>query len=154
MFKVYRPDVKAPHLDKDKVSFLKYVGGDRWEIQSDGQTVANYSTNDLRISIVYRAKCFHSKEEADRYNSFYDTPSNIMSLEGILNTLKADLVTTKGVRKEDLETISNLDLALLLMKKYIQYPSPSLKDTWFPLNYCALPLLFPWTKSFVEYFCR
>lgn len=145
--------MKAPHLDKDKVSFLTYQGGDRWSIQSDGRTVANYTSEDLRISIVYRAKCFSSPEEAERYHLFEADPSNVWSLEGVLNTLKDDLVKRKGLKREALDALSRLDLAILLMKEYIRYPTPSRRDTWIPYNYCALPLLFPWTKRIVEAIC-
>jgi hypothetical protein len=35
--KIFRPQVKAPHLPKDKSSNLVYVGEDNWELQIDGQ---------------------------------------------------------------------------------------------------------------------
>ena len=141
-------------MDKDKSSFLKYVGPDRWEVQSDGQTIASYSTDDLRIAIVYRAKCFPSQQEAHRYRTFHEDASNIMSLEGVLHTLKDDLVQHKGVSRAKLDSMSRLELAFQLMEKYIQYPLPSFKDTLIPYNYCALPLLFPWTKSIVNFICK
>lgn len=52
--KIYRSDVKAPALDKNKDTSLNYVGGDRWEVRSNDDIIKNYTTNDLRISIVYR----------------------------------------------------------------------------------------------------
>jgi hypothetical protein len=151
---VFRPEVKAPHLDKDKISVLKYMGSDRWEVQSDGQAIASYSTEDLRIAIVYRAKCFPSQQEAHRYKTFHEDAANLMSLEGILQTLRNDLVENKGVSREKLDSLSRLELAFLLMEKYIQYPLPSFKDTTIPYNYCALPLLFPWTKTIVNFICK
>jgi hypothetical protein len=35
--KIFKPQVKAPHLPKDKSSNLVYVGEDNWELQIDGQ---------------------------------------------------------------------------------------------------------------------
>ena len=151
---VFRPEVKAPHLDKDKISVLKYVGSDRWEVQSDGQAIASYTTDDLRIAIVYRAKCFPSQDEAQRYRTFHEDQSNIMSLEGVISTLKDDLVEHKGISRAKLDSMSRLELAFLLMEKYIQYPLPSFRDTLIPYNYCALPLIFPWTKSIVDFICK
>lgn len=58
--KIYRSDVKAPALDKNKDSSLRYLGEDMWEVQSDGQNIQNYTTNELRISIVYRVRIFSS----------------------------------------------------------------------------------------------
>lgn len=56
--KIYRGDVKAPTLDKNKETSLRYVGEDIWAVEGDGVNIQNYTTNELRISIVYRVSVF------------------------------------------------------------------------------------------------
>jgi hypothetical protein len=46
--------------------------------------LVNYTTDDLRITIVYRARCFADEAEKDKYYNIQDQ----MSLEYILDTLK------------------------------------------------------------------
>jgi hypothetical protein len=149
--KIFRPEVKAPHLPKDKPSKLVYVGEDRWELQVAQKAIRTYTTQDLRISMVYRARCFASAEEAQTYA---DLPEeSMMTLEGILDTLKRGLVARKAITAEKLETISKLELAFLIVDTYIKYPLPPLKNAWIPYNYCALPRLLPWTAGIINYLC-
>jgi len=109
--------------------------------------VAVYPTDQLRMTLVYRARCFGSAQEAARFRAM--KPSDKLPLDVVLDILKADLV-----RRGRLSTGENpapLDLALLLLDEYIHYPhSP---DAIFPLNYCALPKLLPWTSVFLAPFC-
>jgi hypothetical protein len=66
--RIYQPKVKVPPMSKDKNSELVYTGaGDAWELQVDGETIANYKTSDLRISVVYRGRCFAHEDERDAY---------------------------------------------------------------------------------------
>lgn len=151
--KIYRPHVKAPHMPKDQDCALRYLGDEQWVVKCDDNIVGNYTTNDLRISIVYRARCFDNEEEARRYNEFQNNPDNIMKLENILETFKQDLVATKGRSRESLDAMKPIDLAFLIMDTYIRYPLPPKELAFFPWNYCAVPLLYPWTAPLFDIFC-
>merc|ERR1712137_394436 len=105
---VYQPQVKAPKCDKSAETKLVYVGNEEWELYSDGNIVEKYKTDDLRWTIVYRARCFASKEEVDR---FYNLPeSDIKKLEDVLDILEKDLIS-KGKLDEKKE-LNRLDLAI------------------------------------------
>eukprot|EP00595_Chromulina_sp_UTEXLB2642_P003331 CAMPEP_0196764640 /NCGR_PEP_ID=MMETSP1095-20130614/6544_1 /TAXON_ID=96789 ORGANISM="Chromulina nebulosa, Strain UTEXLB2642" /NCGR_SAMPLE_ID=MMETSP1095 /ASSEMBLY_ACC=CAM_ASM_000446 /LENGTH=375 /DNA_ID=CAMNT_0042120715 /DNA_START=82 /DNA_END=1209 /DNA_ORIENTATION=+ len=147
--KVYRPDVLAPHLDKDKENVLVYDTNDKWEVRSGDKVIQSLSTNDLRIAVVYRARCFKSSKESEEYSKY----TSRMSLDNIINSLKDELVRRQIVSKARIDAMNELDLALFLTKSYIQYPLPPLEFTYMPYNYCALSKLLPWTKPFIELIC-
>ena len=60
-----------------------------------------YATSDLRISIVYRARCFVDEAEASRYAAL--PQEEMMTLESILTTLKKGLVDRGVVTAEKVE---------------------------------------------------
>ena len=76
-----------------------------------------------------------------------------MSMENILDTLTENLMKNEGVSREKISSLSKLELAFLLMEKYIKYPAPSLKETLLPFNYCALSLLYPWVNPLLSLVC-
>jgi hypothetical protein len=111
---------------------------DDWAIHSPFQTAPErvYRTEDLRISLVWRSRCF--RDEADRADyvdaSTFSTegvdPAKIRStplsaraltVEGVLNTLMDDM-RTRGLLTGPRP--APLDLALLLVKTYVKYPMP------------------------------
>ena len=160
--RIYPPGVKVPPLDKDKNSELVHSGsGDRWLLQEDGKTVAHYNTTDLRISVVYRARCFSREEERDAYLAQSDTASSQgMQLESVLEKLvdHMDASQHEGTlfegsndtgasrRKALLEDTPDkrLKLALQLMDYYLKYPLPSkTAQPLVPWNWCALPRMLP-----------
>ena len=94
--KIYRSDVKAPVLDKNKDSSLRYLGDDKWEVQSDGQNIQNYTTNDLRISVVYRARCFENEDKVQEYA----TDTKAKDINDILSVLTNDLIKKGKLTKE------------------------------------------------------
>jgi len=89
------------------------------------------------MTIVYRARCFASELERQRY--LKQAPEDMLSLDQILETLKDDLVVKRKISKEQASTIDRLDLAVMLLDTYIKYPLPDLQHAMVPLNYCALP---------------
>lgn len=166
--KIYRPDVKAPKMLKDEFCALRYLQDDDWEVQCDRtdqatgtihtETKGKYKSHDLRISIVYRARCFTTEEESKQYvatnsiGNYHET----MDLESdILDKLKQDLIQRQLVSKTrtELDTMNRLDLAFLLMDTYIKYPLPPKELAWFPYNYCAVPLVLPWTAPLFKFIC-
>lgn len=134
---VFRPSVKAPLLDKDKDNALFYVGDEQWQLRSNGEVLQTYNSSDLRMTIVYRARCFASEEERLRFRE--GAAEDRLSLEAILGRLTEDLVRRQKLSRAAAESIDRLDLAMMLLDTYVQYPLPAWKEAWIPLNYCALP---------------
>ena len=85
------PGSKAPTMDKSKHNKLTWVPEEgKWHVTSDGEVIARYDNDEVRFSIVYRARCFESEAERDRYyNEAND--EHAMQLEDILETLAEDL---------------------------------------------------------------
>lgn len=147
--KIYKPSVKAPRLPKDKLSSLDFVGGDQWELTVNGKPLQKYHTSDLRISIVYRARCFATQEEVHRY--YHQTEAEKMTLEQILETFQKDLIQ-KGKLTAGSE-ITRLDLAFLIMDTYITYPLPAVETALIPYNYCAVSKAVPQLSPLLDLFC-
>jgi hypothetical protein len=104
--------------------------------------VASYQEDDLRISLVYRARCFASAQEAQRYAN--QPESEKMTLKGILETLYDDLVNNKIVSsREELDAMTIVDRAFLIMNTYVKYPLPPADVALVPVNYCALGKKYP-----------
>ena len=99
-----------------------------------------YTTDDLRISIVYRARCFEDEEQARLFDGRGGpTP---MNLEAVLAELSKGLVELRRVGSVDEALRMNRrKLAMLLMDTYIRYPLTP--ERLVPYNYCALPRLLP-----------
>ena len=120
---------------------------------SGEEVVSRYSTDDLRISIVYRARCFKDRDTAAEYR-VYD---RVMDLESdIIDKLKSSLVERKVASAAKLSTVSRLQLAFLIIDSYIKYPLPPVEFAAIPFNYCAAPLIYPWTASlpFFGFLCN
>lgn len=108
--------------------------GGNWTIwNEDGPLNYTFKTDELRVSLVWRSRCFVSEAEAQ---AWHQAPK--MDLSTVLNQLKTDL-QRRGVLTND--NIAPLDLALLIIETYIQYPSS--KTTWIPWNYCLLDRSYP-----------
>lgn len=138
--------------DKNKDGVLRYMGNDKWAVLSGDDVVSRYTTDDLRISIVYRARCFASSDTADSYRN----ETYIMDLErDIIDTLKGGLVSRGVATAQKLATMGRLELAFLIIDSYIKYPLPPVQATLIPFNYCAAPLLYPWVARlpFFDYLC-
>lgn len=160
---IYRPNAELPILNKDKNNVLEYTGdGELWTVANEDGPIRNYTTDDLRISIVYRAKCFADEAERDRFNAEKDDPSKHIALSTILGTLGDDLVArgvisqaTRDAAVSDAATPDQrLDFAMALMDTYVKYPKP-VTTAFVPVNYCALPRLpaFGWTRYVLAPFC-
>jgi len=136
---IYRPADVPPVMNKDANNKLQYHpdSGD-WTVSNDTHTLRTYSWDDLRISIVYRARCFADEAERDRYHATKD--NDVMELDHILRTLAEGLVERKKVKSvEEAMAMDRLALATLILRTYITYPRPP--TALIPYNYCALPKL-------------
>eukprot|EP01130_Rhizamoeba_saxonica_P009972 TRINITY_DN407_c0_g1_i1.p1 TRINITY_DN407_c0_g1~~TRINITY_DN407_c0_g1_i1.p1 ORF type:complete len:212 (-),score=52.54 TRINITY_DN407_c0_g1_i1:27-662(-) len=144
---VYRVDQDPPILDKSKDNHLQYQGDDVWHLYEEDKLLKEYSTDDLRMTIVYRARCFKDEAERDHFKNLPE--EEIMKLGDIIDIFKADLVKRGKLREG--QHMEPLDFAILLLDEYINYPlSP---DAIIPFNYCALNRLIPWTNIVLQYFC-
>ena len=148
---IYFPDRKAPALDKSADSELRYDSArDRWELVSNGATIATYATDDLRMTIVYRARCFANQSEAERFRNLPD--EQYLTLDYILDTLHADLVR-RGRLDHSMPRPDALSFALLLLEEYVKYPFAAAQASVIPYNYCALSKIAPWTEYILRYLC-
>jgi hypothetical protein len=151
--RVYEKKAKVPVMDKTKLTILKYSADkDTWNLYSDDQILQSYRTDDLRITIVYRARCFASLEDLDRYH----TPSSYeqLTVEDILETFLNDLEAKRVISSDRRKTISKFDLADLIMSTYIKYPLPSKEAAILPHNYCAVSKVIPWIEPVLSFICR
>lgn len=145
---VYQPGVKAPLIDKSADTKLVYKGDDKWELISNDKLVREYVTDDLRWTIVYRARCFESEE---RRKHFHNLPEEeVMKLEDILSTLSEELVRRGRLSPSDEPT--RLELALLILDEFIRYPLPPDHAT-FPFNYCLISKIAPALKPVMDLVC-
>lgn len=146
---IYHPEVAAPAITKDDEASLKYIGNETWNIVVNGAVLRQYASKDLRISIVYRARCFGSSEEAARFRA----PQDLLSVEEVLDALTKDMLAKNKVTETRLEKLDRVELGILMMETYIKYPFPSLSQAIIPYNYCALGRLSPWAKPFLSLIC-
>eukprot|EP01094_Clydonella_sp_ATCC50884_P011068 TRINITY_DN2086_c0_g1_i1.p1 TRINITY_DN2086_c0_g1~~TRINITY_DN2086_c0_g1_i1.p1 ORF type:complete len:431 (-),score=189.18 TRINITY_DN2086_c0_g1_i1:129-1421(-) len=145
---VYRPGEKAPLLEKSADIKLSYAGGERWELREDGRLVRTYDTDELRWTIVYRARCFESEERRQHFHALPDDER--LELDEILDTLSEELVRRGRLSAGD--EVSRLDLAMLIMDEFISYPLPPDHAT-FPFNYCLLSKLLPSLRPLTDLVC-
>eukprot|EP01127_Copromyxa_protea_P006386 TRINITY_DN1621_c0_g1_i2.p1 TRINITY_DN1621_c0_g1~~TRINITY_DN1621_c0_g1_i2.p1 ORF type:complete len:376 (+),score=59.96 TRINITY_DN1621_c0_g1_i2:536-1663(+) len=145
----YQPDTEMPFLDKSKDNLLQYQGEDKWILTSDGKTLSEYTTDDLRVTIVYRARCFATEEEIVKFRDMATGNGELLTLESILDTFKEDLI--KRGRLTRGQEISSLDFAFMLMDEYTTYPLPP--NAIIPVNYCMLGKLFPQTDVVFSKIC-
>lgn len=156
---IYRPDVKAPKLNKDQNCFLllhetektENNENDLWDVMCDNQRIASYPTNELRITLVYRARCFENATVAQAFHP--DSIDSMLSLEEILTTFQNDLIANHRVSASTLVNMDRLALGNLIMQTYVKYPLPARDQAWIPYNYCALSTVLPWTEPFLAWIC-
>lgn len=140
-----------PLLDKSLPTRLAHAGGERWVLESNGTVLQNYTTDDLRMSIVYRARCFASADEASRFDGRGGPEEGMMTLEGILRTFGRELARRGEVASEEAAmAMDRLELGLLIINTFVRYPLP---DRWQPFNYCALSRLWPSTAPLLRLVC-
>jgi hypothetical protein len=155
---VYRPKFPGgiPIIDKDKSSKLRYDGNEEWSLLADEKVVRVYNSSDIRISIVYRARCFRDRGEVAKYYEIIrdNNHPETLSLDYVLNRFKLDLVNRGVVSDAQVQSMSRFKLAMLIMDKYISYPFPSEYTAVIPFNYCAAASLYPILQTLLRPFCK
>eukprot|EP01060_Flectonema_neradi_P034330 TRINITY_DN5997_c0_g1_i1.p1 TRINITY_DN5997_c0_g1~~TRINITY_DN5997_c0_g1_i1.p1 ORF type:complete len:521 (+),score=72.95 TRINITY_DN5997_c0_g1_i1:51-1613(+) len=137
----YCPGQEAPVIDKDSKSRLQYIGDDMWALRVNETVLRMYRTNDLRISVVYRARCFEDEDAKVKFNTESKDKINRWSLDFILDRFRQGLVQKGELSQEAVDTISSMTLALAILRTYIAYPMP---DAMLPLNVCFIPDFYPY----------
>ncbi|CAJ0947063.1 unnamed protein product, partial [Mesorhabditis belari] len=148
---IYYPDLKPPIMDKSAENKLVYQGQDKWTVTSNGKTLKTFKTDDLRITIVYRARCFESEEKKAQFSRIRETKEDIRPVDEILEDLKKDLHETRGYSMEKLNAFSRYDLGMILLDEYIKYPLPP--HGLIPVNYCLADRFYPWLKPILDRIC-
>lgn len=108
-----------------------------------------YKMEELRVSLVWRARCFESEEEKRRWDAHVASKEHI-PLEEILDKLTQDL-RRRGALPKSGPVPPPLELADLMMREYAPYPIANTDKAFIPYNYCALERLAPaWLKPAVN----
>ena len=155
---VYDRNQLPPPIDKNTRTVLSHEGSDHWKVTSqDGNVLRNYTTDDLRISIVYRARCFESEQRALEFREQLKGAAGTggrLSLDEVLATLVKALPAYTGADADSWRQTDRLKLALQILDHYVKYPLPS-EDVapLLALNYCALPRLVPWLAPVLRPVC-
>ena len=150
----FNPGYSAPDIDKGE-HFLTYTGSNEaiiifvsykiclirdfvknyfqiWNLSnSSGAILRQYSSQDLRISLVWRSICFKTEHELAQFGDPQDAQLPPKFAEEVMQILVQNL--------QESEPENSVDLALLLLQNYVKYPMSS--NAKFPLNFCALPEL-------------
>ena len=67
---------------------LRYVGNEKWLVISNNQTIAEYLTTDLRISLVWRQRCFDEVSEIQKWK---DQQKNLFTVQFVLERFIEDM---------------------------------------------------------------
>jgi hypothetical protein len=145
----FRPNKKVQvKIDKNEQYLLKY-NGNNWDMymKSNMTKIANYENDDIRISFVWRQRCFRNEEEKENYHKKID--ETILDTKNIINDLIANLIKLGKIKEKP---ISEIDTIETLLKHYVEYPFP---DSVFPYNYCvaAEKFLPAFIKPLFDLFC-
>lgn len=102
---------------------LRYVDGGRWVVGFDtAAPVAEYTWDDLRFSISWKAYCYADEHERRMVAEHTDD----LTREQVMGTLIADL-RERGRIGDTLP--DETELGLLLIDEYIKYPTPVPEST-------------------------
>ena len=134
----YQPKKLPPIINPSDKNSLVYAGDDFWQLKANDEVIALYKTSDLRISLVWRSRCFESQEMKQKWADYKDK----IDVQDVLKVLKDDM-KLKGISNVDY--LPPLDLALKILDTYVVYPVE--KCSIFPWNYCMLSKIVPTSVS-------
>lgn len=141
----FKPAHKVPSMSRHVSNELRHVAGDDWELVSNGTRIGSYKTNDFRMSLVWRARCFETEEEKQRWHAdqtFPDGKTHKLELAEVLDTLETDL-RKRGVLGADAARPAPLQFAMMLLDTYAQYPNDPVKTHIIAYNLCMIPRIAP-----------
>ena len=153
---LFEPGAAAPRLDKNQRHALVYnataAAAAAWQLVSGGQSrgaAHAWSEQQLRFSVVYRARCFRSERERADFAAALAAREGLMDLErDILLPLMREAARRRAAPSlEALQALPRLELAIKLLDVFVHYPTPAAPPWRLPFNYCALPRLFPGSRA-------
>jgi len=97
---------------------LRAAGSGRWRVTDGDRVVGEYSWEDMRFSVSWKAYCF--RDEAERES--WRTHERDLSLDRVLDTLCNDLRQRERIGAE---RPANRELAEILVDEYVRFPSPT-----------------------------
>lgn len=133
------PKAPLPLLKKTEKNELHFLGDGVWELRTPNDPPIKYNISDVRISLVWRARCFASEEEKARWHA---QSQATLQLDAVLDKLVADL-RKRGRLTADAPRPRPLELAEMLLSEYARYPIANVEQAIIPLNYCMLPQVAP-----------
>jgi hypothetical protein len=113
---------------------LLHVGNDTWALRDPDQEqpLREYRTEDLRISLVWRARCFTSEADKQHFHEAHQE-GRFLNVSDALSPLRADLVRrTRTV----VEVVTDRPFVERLIDEYVTYPGRG-------VNYCLATELLP-----------
>ena len=88
--------------------------GDRWVLRgTDDGVLADYAWSELRLSVSWKAYCFADDRARDMWRAHRDD----LTLDEILETLRADLASRRGAH-----VARDEHLGLALIDEYVRFP--------------------------------
>jgi hypothetical protein len=97
-------------------TLLSFCGGDAWQLERDGEVLAQYHWSDIRYSISWKGYCF--ADEAA--HSLWRSNSDNLTIDRVLGVFEAD---RKARHLDSIDTLSPNDRALALVERYIRFPA-------------------------------
>ena len=145
----FRPNKKIQtKLDKNEQYLLKHQDNS-WNmyLKKNLTKIANYPNEDIRISFVWRQRCFRDEEEKETYHKKVN--ATLLDPKIIIDNLIQNLLSLGKIKQMP---ESEIDTIITLLKYYVEYPYP---DSIFPYNYCvaAEKFLPSYIKSLSDVFC-
>eukprot|EP00164_Ancoracysta_twista_P007124 GFYU01010061.1.p1 GENE.GFYU01010061.1~~GFYU01010061.1.p1 ORF type:complete len:448 (-),score=113.95 GFYU01010061.1:78-1388(-) len=146
----FRPQEGHPPVVKNRLYAMRHTGNDIWELREgdsweSGTTVRTYNTDELRLSFVWRQRCFADEAERQRFRD----KKNPLELEDVLKVFVDDL--EKRGRLSAGHNLTRFQLGRLITQEYIRYPFNP--DVYMPYNLCAIEALAPSLTALTQYFC-
>ena len=136
----YFPGRQVPFIDKSRSNELRWdPERGLWDLRTDGERRASYRDEELRLSLVFRARCFASPAEAERFRG--QAGADLLSLDAILDEFRRDLRRRGRLSAAEAAADDRLLLALRILDTYVRYPLPP--RALVPYDYCLLPQLLP-----------
>ncbi len=108
--------------------------------------MTQYPQKDVRLSFVWRQRCFNSEE--DRLNYHNNIGKGKFKTKKVIDNLLDNLIKIGKIKEKP---TSEIDIVLTLLSKYVYYPYP---ETWFPYNFCvAVEKFAPWLRVVSDLLC-
>jgi hypothetical protein len=94
---------------------LRFAGDDRWRVDDDAASVAEYRWDDLRFSVSWKAYCFADEAERQTWSAHADDLSVEFAVDRLVDDLRVRGTLT-GARPGDAALVD------LIIDEYIRFP--------------------------------